>query len=50
MRAGLIPSRALQEQRIVHEREKRDGEQEERNGEFFCSLPHFHDSFLLVSH
>lgn len=33
MRAGLIPSRALQEQRIVHEREKRDGEQEERNAE-----------------
>ena len=32
MRAGLIPSRALQERRIVHERNELNGESESDKG------------------
>ena len=38
MRAGLIPSRALQERRIVHERNELNGELESDKGGIYLSF------------
>lgn len=48
MRAGLIPSRALQERRIVHERNEQNGDMADKDGTFFIFFDtlHFHGIFL----
>ena len=47
MRAGLIPSRALQERRIVHERNERNGDGD-GNIQFLEKTNLFNDGSILI--